>query len=101
MAGDVLGVYKSVDHGRNWRIINNGLTNYGVYSLAVDPPIPTPCTRLLKAGFIKVSMAAKTGALPHTGRKELRITGERGISVRSIAVDPTNGNNLYAASPVA
>jgi len=37
--------------------------------------------------------------LPHTGPKELRITGERARSIRSIAVDPRDGNTVYAASP--
>ncbi|MEI8196765.1 MAG: hypothetical protein WCI73_12775, partial [Phycisphaerae bacterium] len=37
--------------------------------------------------------------LPKTGPKELRLTAERNVSVRSVAVDPTDSNILYAASP--
>ena len=37
--------------------------------------------------------------LPRTKRKELRITGEKGKSIRAIAVDPADGQNVYAASP--
>src|SRR5262249_44428454 len=40
MSGDVAGVYKTEDHGKNWRQINNGLADYGVYSLAVDRTKP-------------------------------------------------------------
>src|SRR6218665_3708234 len=38
MAGDVAGVYKSVDNGRNWRMINNGIARYPLFSLSVDHP---------------------------------------------------------------
>ena len=37
--------------------------------------------------------------LPKTGPKDLHITGEKGKSIRCVAVDPTNGNIVYAASP--
>src|SRR5687767_14551171 len=40
LGGDVNGVYKSVDGGKSWKIINNGLAGYGVFSLAVDPSNP-------------------------------------------------------------
>ena len=36
MGGDVAGVYKTEDNARNWRMINKGLADYGVFSLAVD-----------------------------------------------------------------
>lgn len=101
MGGDVLGVYKSVDSGRNWRITNNGLTDYGVYSLAVDRTNPETVYAASEGGLYKSTDAGENWTLlPRTGRKELRITGERGVSVRSVTVDPTNGNNLYAASPI-
>ncbi len=100
MAGDVLGVYKSADHGRSWRIINNGLANYGVYSLAVDRANPDTVYAASEGGLYKSSDAGEHWALlPHTGREELRITGERGKSVRCIAVDPSNGSVVYAANP--
>ncbi|BCM88675.1 hypothetical protein IAD21_00516 [Abditibacteriota bacterium] len=100
MAGDVLGVYKTADHGRSWRIINNGLGNYAVYSLAVDRANPDTVYAASEGGLYKSSDTGEHWTLlPHTGREELRITGERGKSVRCIAVDPTNGNIVYAASP--
>jgi photosystem II stability/assembly factor-like uncharacterized protein len=100
MAGDVLGVYKSVDRGRNWRIINNGLVHYGVYSLAVDRTSPDTVYAASEEGLYKSTNGGEQWMfMPRTGRQDLRITGERGISVRSIAVDPGNGNTVYAASP--
>jgi photosystem II stability/assembly factor-like uncharacterized protein len=35
--GYVAGVYKSVDAGKSWKRMNDGLTNLNVHSLAVDP----------------------------------------------------------------
>ena len=36
MGGDVIGIYKSIDRGLTWRIVNDGLQDYGVYTLAVS-----------------------------------------------------------------
>lgn len=100
MAGDSAGVYKSEDHGRHWRIINQGLAAYAVYSLAVDRSQPQTVYAATEEGLCKSTNGGEHWQLlPNTGRKELRITGERDRSVRAIAVDPANGNNLYAASP--
>lgn len=100
MAGDVLGVYKTVDRGRHWRIINKGLIDYGVYSLAVDSKSPDTVYAATEGGLYKSTDAGENWKLlPRTSRKELRITGERGLSTRCIAVDPTNSNIVYAASP--
>ena len=35
MGGDVNGIWKTTDGGKSWFFVNNGLQNYGVYSLAV------------------------------------------------------------------
>lgn len=100
MAEDVGGVAKTTDHGKNWRIINNGLTNYAAYSLAVDRSNPETVYVATEGGLHKSTDGGeKWQLIPNTGREELRITGERHASVRAIAVDPTNGNNVYAASP--
>ena len=100
LAQDVGGVSKSTDHGQNWRMINVGLTDYGVYSLAVDRSNPETVYADTEGGLHKsIDGGEHWQLLPGTGRKELRITAERSQSVRSIAVDPTNGQNLYAASP--
>jgi len=100
LGGDSCGVYKTEDHGRNWRIINHGLPDYAVYSLAVDRSHPETVYAATEAGLAKsVDGGQHWRVLPQTGRKELRITGERHKSIRAIAVDPRDGNNLYAASP--
>ncbi len=100
MGGDVCGVYKTEDHGRHWRLVNAGLAGYAVYSLAVDPTAPDTVYAATEEGLCKsTDGAAHWRLLPQTDKKALRITGERDKSVRAIAVDPVNGNTVYAASP--
>ncbi len=100
MAGDVNGVYKSEDHGRNWRIVNHGLANYGVYSLAVNRCHPDTVYAATQDGLCKSVDAGKHWELlPRTGPKELRLTGERKKSIRAVAVDPSDSNVVYVASP--
>ncbi len=100
LGGDVNGVYKSEDHGQSWRMINRGLANYAIYSLAVDRKNPQTVYAATLDGLCKSTDAGEHWQLlPRTGKKELRITGERNKSVRAIAVDPTDGNIVYAASP--
>lgn len=100
LGGDVTGVYKSEDHGRNWRLINNGLADYGVFSLAVDRTSPQTVYAATAGGLCKSTDGGEHWRLlPKTGPKDLRITGEKGLSVRCIAVDPSNSRIVYAASP--
>ncbi|MDA3873367.1 MAG: hypothetical protein PF795_05350 [Kiritimatiellae bacterium] len=98
LAGDVGGVYKSEDHGRNWRMINDGLANYAVFSLAVDPNNPETVYAATVGGLCKsIDGGESWQLLPKT--KELGIIGKKKKSIRSVAVDPSDGNLVYAASP--
>lgn len=100
MGGDVAGVYKTLDHGRHWRLINNGLVDYGVYSLAVDRVNPQTVYAATEGGLCKSTDGGEHWqVLPRTGRQDLRLTGERDRSVRCIAVDPTDSHIVYAGSP--
>ncbi|RYD36681.1 MAG: hypothetical protein EOP87_05000 [Verrucomicrobiaceae bacterium] len=100
LGGDVAGIYRTDDHGKQWRMINNGLVSYAVYSVAVDRTNPDTVYAVTEDGVSKSTDAGENWkTLPNTGKKELRITAERDKSVRALAVDPTNGKNLYAASP--
>src|SRR5579872_3436043 len=101
MGGDVAGVYKSTDHGMHWRLINRGLPDYGVFSLAVGRVNPHTVYAASGGGLSKsVDGGEHWRLLPHTGPQELHITGEKGRSIRSIAVDPRNGRIVYAGSPI-
>lgn len=100
MGGDVAGVYKTEDNARNWRMINKGLVDYGVFALAVDRTNPKVVYAATQGGLCKSVDEGETWKLlPNTERKNLRITGEKDKSIRSIAVDPTNGGIVYAGSP--
>ena len=100
MGGDVNGVYKTEDHGKHWRVINNGIASYAVYAMAASASEPEVVYAATEDGLSKsVDGGEHWRTLPHTGKKELRITGERKLSIRCIAVDPRNGKVIYAASP--
>ncbi len=100
MGGDVCGIYKSEDHGLTWRLINDGLVDYRVFSLAADRTAPDTVYAATAGGLSKsTDSGAHWRLLPNTGEKGLRITGEKGKSIRCIAVDPADGRVVYAASP--
>src|SRR4051812_20261918 len=99
-SGDVNGIYKTEDHGQHWRMINNGIADYGVFTLAVDTKNPDTVFAATESGLCKsVDAGEHWTVIPETGKKDLRITGEKNRSVRCIAVDPADGNIVYAASP--
>ncbi|MGD0091434.1 MAG: hypothetical protein ABSE73_16065 [Planctomycetota bacterium] len=100
LGGDVNGVYKTEDRGAHWRICNTGLTDYAIYSLAVDAKHPDTVYAGTPSGVCKSTDAGEHWQFSaKTGPKDLRITAERGLSVRAIAVDPSDGNIVYAGSP--
>ncbi len=97
---DVAGVAKSTDHGKTFKMVNKGLVDYSMYSLAVDFKNPDIAYAGTEGGLHKSTDGGESwNFIPGTGKKEMRITSERGISVRSVASDPTDSNIVYAASP--
>lgn len=101
MGGDVGGAYKTEDSGLNWRFINNGLASYGVFSLAVDRKSPQTVYAATEDGLCKsIDGGEKWQKLPQTGKDELHITGEKNKSIRSVAVDPSNSDIVYAGTPI-
>ncbi|HEY9249549.1 MAG TPA: hypothetical protein VIO38_10470, partial [Rariglobus sp.] len=97
---DVAGVAKSTDHGKTFRMVNTGLVDYAMYSLAVDFKNPDIVYAGTEGGLHKSTDGGETWKfIPGTAKKDLRITSERGTSVRSVASDPTDSNTVYAASP--
>lgn len=100
LGGDCAGMYKTEDHGNHWRIINRGLRNYAVYSIAVDPSNPDTVYAVTEDGVGKSTDGGEHWRiLAGTEKDRLRITAERDRSIRALAVDPSDGNRLYAASP--
>ncbi len=100
MGGDVCGAYRSDDHGKSWRLINNGLVDYGVFSLAVHKNAPDTIYAATDGGLCKsIDSGASWKLLPNTEKGKLRITGEKGKSIRCIAIDPGDPKVLFAGSP--
>lgn len=101
LGGDVGGLYKTEDHGRSWRMINRGLADYGVFTLAADPSTPDTLYAATEGGLCKsVDGGENWRVLPKTGSKDLRITGEKNKSIRSVAVDPSQSARVYAGTPL-
>ena len=97
MGGDVDGIWKTTDAGRNWSFVNRGLGNYAVYSLAVAPSDGRFVYALTGNGVA----ASTNGAASWTMCKEtasgaLKVVANRGGSIHALAVDPTDSRTVYA-----
>lgn len=99
LGGDVNGFYKSEDRGKQWRICNRGLSDYAIYSLAVDAKNPDTVYVGTPSGLCKSTDAGEHWeSLAQTAPKALAITSDRNKSVRGLAVDPATGT-VYAGTP--
>lgn len=99
LGGDVAGLYKSTDRGANWRFINRGLHEYGVYSLAVARSDPKVLYAMTPNGMTRSANGGEDWALlTATLKSGLDLSTHRPGSVRAIAVDPTDANLVYAGS---
>ena len=97
MGGDVNGIWKTIDGGKSWRFVNNGLQNYGVYSLAVAPSDRNTVYALTEDGVAASRDGAKSWtACKDTSRGGLGVVASRGGSVHALAVDPRNPRVVWA-----
>jgi len=100
LGGNVAGFYKSEDHGRTWKFSNQGLHDYIIHALAVDPASPGNVYASTVGGLHKSTDAGTTWKfIPDTGKDKLRLTGERDLSIQPVAVDPSDSRIVYAGSP--
>jgi len=100
MGGDVNGAYRSDDHGKSWKIINNGISGYGVFTIAVDPSSPETVWAATDEGLSKSTDAGESWkTIAKSAKKDLRLTGEKNKSIHNVAVDPTNGKIVYIGTP--
>jgi photosystem II stability/assembly factor-like uncharacterized protein len=100
MGGDVNGMYRSDDHGKTWKIINNGLVGMGVFAIAVDTASPDTVYASTDEGLSRSTDAGEHWTtVPRSGKHELRLTGEKNRSAHNVAVDPTNSNVVYVSTP--
>ena len=97
MGGDVNGIWKTTDGGRSWFFVNNGLQNYGVYSIAVAPSDRKTVYALSQDGVAASFDGARTWKpCKETRNGALKVSAHRGGSVKSIAVDPKAPKTVYA-----
>ncbi|MBP5232091.1 MAG: hypothetical protein J6333_01655, partial [Planctomycetes bacterium] len=100
LGGDVAGVYKTTDGGKNWKLVNNGLTNYGVYTLLVDPHQNATVYALTDTGLAKSDDgAASWRRLPQTEPSKFDIRCQRGTSIHAVAVDGQDRAQVWAGTP--
>ena len=92
---DVGGIYKSTDNGASWQIINNGLTNYYIQDIVIDPQTPTTLYAATQGGVFKSTDGGDTWVIKRNGFTPVsRYTFS--APVAKILVDPTNPNIVYA-----
>ena len=92
-------MYKSVDRGQTWKFINNGLHNYGVYSLAVSKSNPKVVYVMTTNGMARSDNGGESWTpLAETLNNAKKMSVNRHGSVRAIAVDPTDAKIVYAGS---
>ena len=97
MGGDVNGLWKTSDGGKSWAFANSGLQNYGVYSIAVAPSDGRFVYALTQDGVAASSDGAATWTpCAETRNGALKVSANRGGSVKALAVDPRDQRTVYA-----
>jgi photosystem II stability/assembly factor-like uncharacterized protein len=86
------GVYRSVDSGRNWALINSGMRDYiaVVNGLAINPKNPTTLYAATTMGAYRT--------LDNGGSWERTSDGLDSLFTVAVAVDPENPSIVYAGT---
>ncbi|HYE15515.1 MAG TPA: SBBP repeat-containing protein, partial [Pyrinomonadaceae bacterium] len=91
------GVYKSTDDGATWSLLNSGLTNSNVLSLAVDPQTTTTLyAGTFGGGVFKSTNGGASWSPANNGVSPLSTR-----NVSAIAVDPSSPSTLYFGTSYA
>jgi photosystem II stability/assembly factor-like uncharacterized protein len=99
MGSDCAGLYRSDNSAKQWNFVNNGITDYAVYSTAVSPASPDLIYALTDGGLHKSTDRAKTWTfVADSAKAKLDIVSKRDGSVRAIAIDPKNADVVYVGS---
>ncbi|MCK5774970.1 MAG: hypothetical protein KAH25_02280, partial [Bacteroidales bacterium] len=88
-------LYKSIDYGENWVVIDNGIPNTYIYKIALDKNSPTD-SRILYVtsqgnGIYKTEDGGENWAPMNNG---LGVDGN--LNASSMIIDPNNSDILYA-----
>ena len=92
------GVLKSTDRGANWSAVNsglsaislNGITNYAVTTVAIDPQNTSTVYAATGAGVFRSTDGGANWSAVNSGLTTL--------AVAALAVDPQNTNTVYAGT---
>ncbi len=95
-AGTGSGVFKSTNGGRNWTAINNGLNDFRVNELIIDPL--TPSTLYAMTGNFGLSTHGIYKSTDGGNSWNFRKNGIGSGQVVDIAIDPVSPNILYATT---
>ncbi|HCE46916.1 MAG TPA: hypothetical protein DET40_25495 [Lentisphaeria bacterium] len=99
MGGDVSGMYKTTDKGLHWKMINKGLANYAVHSIAISKSAPDTLYALTADGVCRTADGGQNWTYMEQSHKDkLNICMHRPLSVRGIAIDPADPEIVYAGS---
>ena len=93
---DIGGVYRSDDGGESWKIINDGLNNYFVFEIVVDPSNSSTIFLGTAGGVFKSIDSGENWEFK--GGMEIPPMGPGYFAppIASIAVDPNNPETVFA-----
>ena len=97
-AGTNRGVFKSTGGGAGWNASNAGLTATGVNAVVIDPSLPaTLYAGTTEGGVFKSTNGGTTWTAVNAGLVP-EFTTTSNLTVRALAIDPTNPATLYAGT---
>jgi|GEM_PF-1107918 len=95
VGSDVGGIYKSTDFGESWRIVNNGLTDYYVEKIAIDPQNSGVIYLGTWGGVHKSTDGGETWQMKRNGFPNPSIFNYT-APIGALAIDPQNSSIVYA-----
>ena len=88
-------VYKSTDYGETWTVLNNGIPDAQIWSIALDENSPESSRTLYAASYDHGAYKTTDG-----GQNWFPINNGLGVDnnllIKKIAIDPNHSNVLYA-----
>ncbi len=99
LCGDRSGMDRSTDYGATWTPINNGITNYYVEDLAVDPDNGKIVLAGTAGGILKTTDAGNNWTIKGTN-----VTGkpnyivQENVAISAVSINKGNSNYWYAGT---
>lgn len=92
---DVGGIYRSTNNAESWQIINNGLTNYVIYDIAIDPQTSSTLYAATGGGVFKSTDNGDTWVIKRNGFPPIS-QWLLSSPIGEIVVDPVSPSIVYA-----